>query len=108
MKVYTDIAECEGYGPGRSSTDPKQGAAFVRDVIERGRDDGGSLRCLLVADDVWEAQVLVLVTTRSEEVVEHVGGTVMDIDRFTEKKANVYSKVLQSSQKVCHCHTRPE
>lgn len=94
-RVYEDVANSTGYGPGECPTDPKSGAAYVRDRVAP-KAAGKTLRCLLVADDVWEAKVVdelrktgmrVLVTTRKPGLVEKAGGSVVGVDRLSMDEA---------------------
>ena len=73
--VYEDIGGSLGKPP--SST--KSGAGYTKDLMDGRHGAGKKLRCLLVADNVWEKKVVsrlrktgmwVLTTTRDERLVE--------------------------------------
>lgn len=55
-KVYEELADSYGYAPGASPTGPGNGTTFIREFVEGTA--GIRKRCLVVADDVWEADVI--------------------------------------------------
>ncbi|CAM9948140.1 unnamed protein product [Ectocarpus sp. 12 AP-2014] len=81
--------------------EPEDGAAYVREILtaEEGERSSGSFgELLVVADDVWEAEVLaelrstgasILYTTRSEEdlLAASGGSSVLQVDEVTEGEA---------------------
>ncbi|CAM9211675.1 unnamed protein product [Ectocarpus sp. 6 AP-2014] len=81
--------------------EPEDGAAYVREILaadEGERSSGGCGELLVVADDVWEAEVLaelrntgasILYTTRSEEdlLAASGGSSVLRVDEVTEGEA---------------------
>ena len=94
--VHEEITGCQGYRPGASPDTPMDGSAYIQDVMTNCQEDGRHLRCLVVADDVWESQVVnelqrtgmsVLLTTRSEALVKSAGGKVVVVDQLTKSEA---------------------
>lgn len=95
--VHSEILGCGGYRPGASPQNPLEGSAYIREALSCSGPDGGERkRCLVVADDVWESQVLeelkqtgmsVLVTTRNGQLVADAGGRVVEVDCLTETEA---------------------
>ncbi|CAM9623803.1 unnamed protein product, partial [Sphacelaria rigidula] len=76
--LYENVLDSRGYPPGQSPTEPKNGTAYVQEAMKRQ-----GLQCLLVADDVWETEVVqelrktgmrVLLTTRDQVLVDDAGG----------------------------------
>ncbi|CAN0259548.1 unnamed protein product, partial [Ectocarpus sp. 13 AM-2016] len=81
--------------------EPEDGAAYVREILtaeEVERSSGSFGELLVVADDVWEAEVLaelrstgasILYTTRSEEdlLAASGGSSVLQVDEVTEGEA---------------------
>ncbi len=89
--VYKDIGGSVGLRPAES----EDGAAYVKRVVARG-DRGNRLRCLVVADNVWEEEVVsklletgmwVLLTTRSEALLSAVHGEAVGVDELSEADA---------------------
>lgn len=78
------------------------GTSYVKDVMTgRFHEGRGPLRCLVVADNVWEEEVVaclrdtgvwVLVTTRREEVVKAAGGESVRINRMFGADAEMLLK----------------
>eukprot|EP00903_Cladosiphon_okamuranus_P021305 g19576.t1 len=79
---------------GCPPAEPGDGVAYVKTCMEKGHG-GGGLKCLVVADNVWEEEVVsklletgmsVLVSTRNGELVaEH--GEVVGVDELSETDA---------------------
>lgn len=99
--VYEDIMGSLGPAP----TDACDGAAYVRERMEAG-NDGRGLRCLVVADNIWDAAVLaklrqtgmaVLITTRNEDLVKDAGGVGVRIDTMSEEDAQT---VLRGASEI--------
>ncbi|CAM9760786.1 unnamed protein product [Ectocarpus fasciculatus] len=81
--------------------EPEDGAAYIREILtadEGERSSGGCGELLVVADDVWEAEVLeelrstgasILYTTRSEEdlLAASGGSSVVRVDEVTKGEA---------------------
>lgn len=103
--VYEELADSYGYAPGASPTEPRDGSVFVRDFV-LGTTGGGAVaaaaatsrqkRCLIVADDVWEVDILeelrqtgmwVLFTTRDPRLVERVEGSAVPVDQLSKAEA---------------------
>lgn len=104
--VHEDILGCRGYRPGASPHIPLDGSAYIHEAMRTAKDDGEKMRCLVVADDVWESPVLeelqrtgmsVLFTTRNEELVHLAEGTVVVVDQLTEAEAEF---VLRSAAEL--------
>lgn len=84
--------DCGGPSPAAKR---EGGAATVREVVSQGKHGEGR-RCLLVADDVWELEVVeklretgmrVLLTTRLCELVRDGGGRAVAADGLTRDEA---------------------
>ncbi|CAN0290176.1 unnamed protein product [Scytosiphon promiscuus] len=96
-KVYEELADSYGYAPGASPNGPNTGSAFVQNFVEGTA--GVPKRCLVVADDVWEADVVeelrrtgmwVLFTTRDDSVVDAVKGSFkVPVDKVSNAEANL-------------------
>lgn len=76
-----------GFGDG--------GVAYIKKRVEKG-NGGKGYRCLVVADDVWDAEVMValretgmwvLATTRNELLLEDVDGESVGIDKLSKDSA---------------------
>lgn len=83
-----------GGGLGRPPASD-HGATYIRGRVNKGRN-GRGLRCLVVADNVWEEEVVaelretgmwVLLTTRTESLVTGVDGETIGIDQLSEEEA---------------------
>lgn len=95
-EVHSEILGHSGSGPGASpQKNPLGGSAYIREALRKCKD-GRRTRCLVVADDVWESQVLeelkhtgmsVLVTTRNENLIRLAEGKVVEVDGLTPKEA---------------------
>lgn len=81
---------------GRPPAGADDGVAYVRKLVQGGNGGRGGLRCLVVADNVWEREVLwtlrdsgvwVLVTTRDETIVTEAAGEPVVIDQLSEEDA---------------------
>lgn len=77
---------------GRAPTESENTTSFIRKLMEGGYK-GEGLRCLVVADDTWEPEVIaklqettiwVLVTTHDEKLVTNSGGKVVALGDFSE------------------------
>lgn len=91
--VHEELGGCMGRAPTAS----EDGAAYVREQVRRGRL-GRGLRCLIVADNVWEDEVVVklretgmwvLVTTRAEELVVGAGGEALSMNELSKADAEL-------------------
>lgn len=89
--VHDDLGRGLGRAPARAS----EAAKYIKDRIS-GRHQEKSLRCLLVADNVWESEVVakllatgmwVLTTSRDEGLVECAGGEPVAVDELSEEEA---------------------
>ncbi|CAM9144801.1 unnamed protein product [Ectocarpus sp. 12 AP-2014] len=85
---------CEEVG-GRRPATSDDGAACIKEQMRRGHG-GKGLKCLVVADNVWEKEVVwnlletgmwVLLSTRDEELVTGSEGEVVDVDEMSEVEA---------------------
>ena len=84
------------------NTGVEDGASYVRDAMAGNFSAGrGPLRCLVVADNVWEKEVTarlrdtgmwVLVTTSREDAVRSVGGKPVRINRMFGADAELLLK----------------
>eukprot|EP00903_Cladosiphon_okamuranus_P014791 g13702.t1 len=90
-KVYEDI----GGSMGRRPAESDDGAAYIKEWTGKGRGGTGA-RCLVVADNVWEKEVVsklldtgmwVLLSTRDEQLVTHVSGKAVGVDELSEAEA---------------------
>ncbi|CAM9318482.1 unnamed protein product, partial [Sphacelaria rigidula] len=95
LMVYENVLHSRGYPPGQSPTDPKNGTAYVQEAMHTGLNFQG-LQCLLVADDVWEPEVVqelrktgmrVLLTTRDPVLVDDAGGKAIMVERLRREEA---------------------
>eukprot|EP00752_Nemacystus_decipiens_P008592 g7671.t2 len=94
--VYEELADSYGFAPGASPNDPRDGSAFIRNFVCGTGRAAGQKRCLIVADDVWEVDILeelrntgmwVLFTTRNPRLVETVEGSVVPVDQLSKSEA---------------------
>ncbi|CAM9693319.1 unnamed protein product, partial [Ectocarpus sp. 8 AP-2014] len=94
--VYEDVLDGRGYPPGQSPIDPKNGAAYVHQAMVEGGQGQAGLQCLLVADDVWQSEVVeelrktgmrVMLTTRDPALVVDAGGKVIVCDKLRKEEA---------------------
>lgn len=94
--VHEDIAGSRGFAPGSSLCAHTDGSSFVHDVVTQSSATGERLRCIVIADDVWEVEVLeelrktgmwVLFTTRDPGLVKLSAATLVAIDELTESEA---------------------
>lgn len=89
----------ENSSPRPDFDDSADAAAFVKEVFGGSSREGvRGLRCLVVADNVWEGEVIVrlrevgvwvLVTTRDEKLVLGEGGDTVRINRLFEADAQM-------------------
>lgn len=95
LRLARSVHEEVGGSVGRPPAESDVGETYVHHQIAKG-DAGRGLRCLVVADNVWEEEVIarlrdtgmwVLVTTRQEELVTSVDGEGVLIDRLSEADA---------------------
>lgn len=94
--VHEDIGRTDNYGTlGASPTNGEGGTAYVKKKVATG-NGGKGLHCLLVADDVWEPEVVtqlretgmrVLLTTRNVDLVIGAEGEAVGADRLTLEEA---------------------
>ncbi|CAN0251388.1 unnamed protein product [Scytosiphon promiscuus] len=91
--VYTNI----GGSVGRRPAELDDGVAYVKQCMENGHG-GKGLRCLVVADNVWEKEVVsklletgmsILLSTRCEELVVGSQGTTVRVDEMSEADAEL-------------------
>lgn len=95
--VYENIM---GYS-GNERGDSEDSASYINEQMSE-KDGKPGLKCLLIADNVWEAKVVtelqrtgmwLLVTTREERLVKHCGGTAIAIGKMSQEDAlSVLSK----------------
>lgn len=90
--VHDDILGSTGPAPAGSGDGATR---YVKKRLDKG-NGGMGLRCLVVADDVWDAEVIValretglwvLATTRKEELLEDVDGESVGIDKLSKDDA---------------------
>eukprot|EP00752_Nemacystus_decipiens_P013300 g11780.t1 len=103
--VHKDI----GGSVGRCPAVAEDGVAYVKQWIERGRG-GKPFKCLLVADNVWEKEVVsklletgmwVLLSTRDEEVVSRAHGEAVSVNELSEADAeSVLRRAAELSPEV--------
>lgn len=98
--VYEDI----GGGVGHRPAAPDDGAAYIKQRLEKDRS-GQRLTCLLVADNVWEQEVVsklletgmwVLLSTRDEELVIEGNGKAVGVDELS--KADAHSLLRRAAE----------
>eukprot|EP00903_Cladosiphon_okamuranus_P014780 g13693.t1 len=91
--VYEDIGGSVGIPPAKS----EDGAAYIKQFVEKGHN-GKGFKCLVVADNVWEEEVVsklletgmsVLVSTRHEELVTDKHGEAVGVDELSEEDAKL-------------------
>ncbi|CAB1113373.1 unnamed protein product [Ectocarpus sp. CCAP 1310/34] len=89
--VYEDI----GCSVGRRPTSSDDCAAYIRQRMKKGTG-GKKLKCLVVADNVWEKEVVsklletgmwVLLSTRNITLVTEAHGEVVGVDELSEADA---------------------
>lgn len=89
--VFEDIEGSVGRRPNGSD----DGLTYVKQHVENGHG-GKGLKCLVVADNVWESDVVshlletgmwVLLSTRDEELVKRAKGEVIGVDELSEGEA---------------------
>ncbi|CAM9267893.1 unnamed protein product [Ectocarpus fasciculatus] len=89
--VFEDIGGCVGNRP----VAPADGAAYVKQRVEDG-NDGKGLKCLVVADNVWEPEVVsklletgmsVLLSTRDQQLVTGAQGQPVGVDELSPADA---------------------
>lgn len=94
--VFEELAHSYGFAPGASPTDPRDGSAFIRGFVRGTGKAATRKRCLIVADDVWELDILeelrhtgmwVLFTTRDPRLVERAEGSVVPVDQVSKAEA---------------------
>ncbi|CAM9580687.1 unnamed protein product [Sphacelaria rigidula] len=95
QRVYEDVLDSRGYPPGQSPIEPKNGTAYVQEAMLTCLKRQG-LQCLLVANDVWEPEVVqelrktgmrVLLTTRDQVLVDNAGGKAIVMERLRREEA---------------------
>ena len=91
--VFERIGGCVGDRP--ASSEDGDGAAYVKKYLGQGYGSKG-LRCLVVADNVWEEEVVselmttgmwVLLSTRKKELVTGARGVPVGVDELPEAEA---------------------
>lgn len=89
--VFEDI----GGSVGRRPSGSDDGLAYVKQQVENGHG-GKGLKCLVVADNVWESGVVsqlletrmwILLSTQDEELVKRAKGEVVGVDELSEAEA---------------------
>ncbi|CAN0015880.1 unnamed protein product [Ectocarpus sp. 12 AP-2014] len=100
--VYEEVG---GPPPARS----EYSATYVNEQMKRGHG-GKGLKCLVVADNVWEKEVVwnlletgmwVLLSTRDEELMKGSDGEVVVVDEMSEVEAeSVLSKAAELPPEV--------
>lgn len=103
--VYEDIGS--SLGPGPTHLDDE--ASYIKQFMDKGHG-GGGLKCLVVADNVCEREVVsklletgmwVLLSTRDEELVTGEHGVPVWVDELSEADAkNVVRKAAELSPEV--------
>ncbi|CAM9129863.1 unnamed protein product [Ectocarpus sp. 12 AP-2014] len=105
--VYEDIRGSVGRRPAGLD----DGAAYIRQRMQSGHG-GKGLKCLVVADNVWEEAVIsklletgmwVLLSTRDEALVRSAeGGVVVGVDELSEEDAmSVLRRASELSPELC-------
>lgn len=98
--VHEDIEGAVGHRPAA----PDDGAAYIKQRLENGRG-GRRLTCLLVADNVWEQEVVsklletgmwVLLSTRDAELVVEGNGEAVAVDELS--KADAHSLLRRAAE----------
>ncbi|CAN0161211.1 unnamed protein product [Ectocarpus fasciculatus] len=89
--VFEDI----GGSVGRRPSGSDDGLTYVKQRVKNGHE-GKGLKCLVVADNVWESDVVaqlletgmwILLSTRDEELVKHANGEVVGVDELSKAEA---------------------
>lgn len=99
-QLAADVHETVTSGINRPPAASDPPARYIRKIVERGsgRQYGARLRCLVVADNVWEAEVImklrgtamwVLVTTCTAELVTDARGSVVKAGSLSEEDAQL-------------------
>lgn len=95
--------------PEASFPCPAVGASYIRRMVEER-----NLRCLLVADNVWDAAVVdlllqaglwVLLTTRDSKVLDQAGGAIVDmgaLDTFEAEQLLRQAAELEDNTRLPH------
>lgn len=95
MQLATRVHEHIWGGVGPRPLGSDDPVTYIKERMAKGRA-GHELKCLVVADNVWEAEVMaklretrmwVLVTTRNENLVIGVNGENVQIDTLSEDDA---------------------
>lgn len=91
--VHEDIGGSVGIPPTASN----DGAAYMKQFVEEGHGRNG-LKCLVVADNVWEEEVVsellktgmsVLVSARNAELVTGKHGEAVGVDKLSKEDAEL-------------------
>lgn len=95
-----------GGSVGRAPSGSDAGATYIKEWIEEGHE-GKGLKCLVVADNVWEEDVVselvetgmwVLLSTRDESIVKGARGKTVVVDELSEADAeSVLKKAAELS-----------
>lgn len=90
LMVFEDVDGSVGHRP----TESTDGAAYVKEQMEIGHGKG--MKCLVVADNVWEMAVVsklletgmwVLLSTRDESLVAGSDGEIVGVDELSQVDA---------------------
>lgn len=104
--VYEDIGNSLGREPGESD----DGAAYIKQRLTFGRGRN-RMRCLVVADNVWEKEVVsalvetgmwVLLSTRNEELVKGSLGEAVGVDKLSRADAELILKNAAELRSKCN------
>eukprot|EP00903_Cladosiphon_okamuranus_P014785 g13697.t1 len=91
------VYEIVGGSVGRPPAQSEDGAEYIKRFVENGHN-GKAFKCLVVADNVWEKEVVsklletgmsVLVSTRHEELVTGADGEAVGVDELSEEDAKL-------------------
>lgn len=97
LQLATLYYEDVGGSVGRPPTRLDVGEAFINEQIAKGRS-GRGLRCLVIADNVWEKEVIaklqetgmwVLLTTRNETLMSDADSEAIRIDELSQADAEM-------------------
>ncbi|CAB1116775.1 unnamed protein product [Ectocarpus sp. CCAP 1310/34] len=104
--VHEDVENKLGISPSAAVAAAEgTAAAYIKTRMEQG-NAGRGLKCLVVADDVWEPEVLdmlrqsgmkALITSRDYELTEASGGKAVVMDHVTEEEGML---ILQKAAKL--------
>ena len=93
--LHEDVENKVGIGPGDAGVAiGGNAAAYIKARVEEG-NAGRGLKCLVIADDVWEPEVVdmlrqsgmhALITSRDYKLAEAWGGKAIAMDHVTEEE----------------------